>query len=438
MMADAPPAAAPAEAGTGTGSGRGRYSKQRRQRKKKKKSSAAPARARRPAAAPAAPAQRAVVRHSSGVTISTNARMLRSTVAPTIAAPELAVPHDRTVSVATLAVALRQQQIASLYPQLTEECVAVLARWKARFSLGVWTRMTKHGTDRTPRCVKEMNECAPVVVAVRDAVQQRRAAGDADATPVTIIDLCSGFGFLGMLLSELLEPEAVERIHLVDQMWPMANATESGPTQITWEHIRAPGWPIPLRTRKTNLKKGAEMRQLEKYVVGSASGPVIVAGIHLCGALAIKAIGLFNRHCEKVTMICLKPCCLPGRIHAAREETWTVRAPSPYALTALRALPVLSLCSAPRCLWRWLQSLTERCARRSSHSSGRQLSTLSTCTAMTHTQDRPVARRTASTKTQASRTQPRTRATVWRSRGQTWRLVLRVRLRLRLRLPRGS
>ena len=36
------------------------------------------------------------------------------------------------------------------------------------------------------------------------------------------------------MLLEVLEPGAVERIHLVDQMWPMANAKESGPTQITW------------------------------------------------------------------------------------------------------------------------------------------------------------------------------------------------------------
>lgn len=261
-----------------------------------------------------------VVRHSSGLTIETNAKLVHSTASLT---RHSATPRDRTVSIATLVGALRQQPISTLYPELTEEYVGVLTSWKERFSPAVWTRMTKHGTDRTPRCVKEMNECAPVVVAVREAL--RRRASDESEPPATIVDLCSGFGFLGMLLSEVLEPGAVECIHLVDQMWPMANAKESGPTQITWEHIRAPGWPIPLRTRKTNLKKGAEMRQLEKYIIGSASGSVIVAGVHLCGALAIKAIELFNRRRDKIAMICLKPCCLPGRIHAAREESWTVR-----------------------------------------------------------------------------------------------------------------
>ena len=58
-----------------------------------------------------------------------------------------------------------------------------------------------------------------------------------------------------------------------------------------------------------------------QYVIGRASGPVIIAGIHLCGTLALKAISLFNR-VPSVSMLCLKPCCLPGRIHAAREEVW--------------------------------------------------------------------------------------------------------------------
>lgn len=206
-----------------------------------------------------------VIRHSSGLTIETNARLVHSTAA--LATSRSSAPRDHTVSVATLAAALRQQPISTLYPQLAEEYVGVLTRWKDRFSPAVWTRMTKHGTDRTPRCVKEMNECAPVVVAVRDAIKSRCASATGALPPVTIVDLCSGFGFLGMLLSEVLEPAAVERIHLIDNMWPMANAKESGPTQITWEHIRAPGWPIPLRTRKTNLKKGAEMRQLEKWLL---------------------------------------------------------------------------------------------------------------------------------------------------------------------------
>ena len=39
----------------------------------------------------------------------------------------------------------------------------------------------------------------------------------------TIIDLCSGFGFMSMFLAEMLPAEKVDRIVLVDKMWPMRN-----------------------------------------------------------------------------------------------------------------------------------------------------------------------------------------------------------------------
>lgn len=375
-----------------SGRSAGRYSKQRRRKKDRSTTSnstqptvpgqqhattpgneASSTRSgRRPPAAgvgTAASGGSVIVTHSTGLKIETNATLVESTAVLT----RQPAPRKHTVSVSTLAAALRQQPISTLYPDLTEEYVGVLARWKDRFSQAVWTRMTKHGTDRTPRCIKEMNECAPVVIAMRDALN-RRASAESAPPPATIIDLCSGFGFLGMLLSEVLAPGTVERIHLVDQMWPMSNAKESGPTQITWEHIRTPGWPIPLRTRKTNLKKGAEMRQLEKYVVNSASGSVIVVGIHLCGTLAIKAVELFNRRKDKIAMMCLKPCCLPGRIHAAREESWSVR--------SLRASHSCQhLChNTKKNLLRPMVCCVYCCA-----SSGRQQSTQSICTAMTCT-----------------------------------------------------
>ena len=186
---------------------RGRYSKQRR-----KRSGRRPAPVRRPPAADEPPTptqegerqqegQRQPVRlaHSCGATITTTGRILHTTATPRpCPAPAPAPERDRTATVATLVPALRRQPIAALYPALTEECVAVLHRWKGRFDGRVWTRMTKHGTDRTPRCVKEFNECAPVVEAVRKQVAVL-SAGDSDggAEPVTIVDLCSGFGFLG-------------------------------------------------------------------------------------------------------------------------------------------------------------------------------------------------------------------------------------------------
>lgn len=59
---------------------------------------------------------------------------------------------------------------------------------------------------RRERVLKEMNECAPVIHVVMDAVSRLALDGD---EKLTIVDLCSGFGFLAMFLSELLPVDKV-------------------------------------------------------------------------------------------------------------------------------------------------------------------------------------------------------------------------------------
>jgi len=39
---------------------------------------------------------------------------------------------------------------------------------------------------------------------------------------VTVVDLCSGFGYLSMFLSEMLDPDRVKRMVLVDNGWPVS------------------------------------------------------------------------------------------------------------------------------------------------------------------------------------------------------------------------
>jgi hypothetical protein len=48
-------------------------------------------------------------------------------------------------------------------------------------------------------------------------------------------------------------------------------------------------------------------------------GPLILLAIHLCGTLSLKAVELFNNNPE-IQFFCLKPCCLPGMVHAKRHE----------------------------------------------------------------------------------------------------------------------
>ena len=83
--------------------------------------------------------------------------------------------------------------------------------------------------------VKELVEAAPVIDAVRSVVAQQQLAG---GEKISIIDLCSGKGFLSMFLSEMLDPDKVERCFLVDKAWPPHDLEgEIKPHHISDAHI---------------------------------------------------------------------------------------------------------------------------------------------------------------------------------------------------------
>lgn len=249
-----------------------------------------------------------------------------------------------------MAAQLGRLPVAQRDPELVKACTSViLPKWQHRLPGPAWKKVSK-------RVVKEINETSSVVRWVQSVVDECATAEH----PATIVDLCSGFGILSMLLSEVLPPHLVERIVLVDKMFPCSNAAPSvtdpkvapqpdsaktdaplvdgGPSvdggaaekvataaakpaaadalhddsHISTEHLTTAGWPIKLGIRKVNIKKGRERRQLDKYVFARAQGPVIVLAVHLCKALSVHAVTLYN---ENVTVraFALKPCCLPGK-----------------------------------------------------------------------------------------------------------------------------
>ena len=220
-------------------------------------------------------------------------------------------------------------RIATEYPDLFLRSVEVLRKWRASFPKAVWTRVIKSG-----RVAKELNECAPVVARVEKRV--RAMAVPADETErVNVIDLCSGFGYLGMFLSELLDPRKVKLIVLLDKQWPM-HGDAPKPHQINWDHVYGveanerdaantrswvPDWPIPLRTRKMDIKQAGQLRQMETHVFQKFSGPFLLLAVHLCGTLSVKAVEMFNAH-DTAAMLCLKPCCLPEWNHTYTHDNW--------------------------------------------------------------------------------------------------------------------
>jgi Methyltransferase domain len=152
------------------------------------------------------------------------------------------------------------------------------------------------------RVAKELNESEPFIDAIQDLTQNTSHV-------YTVIDLCSGFGIFSMILSELVSNEHVNEMWLLDKNFPCRSSAVMS-HHISIQHLVGRPWPVPLRIRKVDLKKGREVRQLHKYVLQDKR--VIIVGIHLCKARSVHAIHLFQSSANSVALM-LKPCCLPRR-----------------------------------------------------------------------------------------------------------------------------
>ena len=289
---------------------------------------------------------------------------------------------------------LDENPLSKDYPDIFEKAPDCFVKWRQRFSTSnprLWKRLFD-----TDRVLKEFFEAVPVLDAVYRMIdtdtrlRQEEQEHEQDPTKppqtYTIIDLCSGKGYLGMILSEILPPSKVFRIVLMDKAWPMRNAPMES-QHINWDHIYgtynnpnsnerkeaasaeqssdgaksgasamfcqeipAPRndnnidddekeddssniekthsyydtWPIPIDTSKQNLKSSRQLQQIENhYLSNPAEHPVILLAIHLCGTLSLRAIELFNTN-PTIKFLALKPCCLPGMIHAKRHELFTI------------------------------------------------------------------------------------------------------------------
>ena len=91
---------------------------------------------------------------------------------------------------------------AEEYAALFSDMHASVLRWRRRYrgNARLWKSIMK-----ADRVVKELVEAAPVLAAAREVV----AAG-APGERFTIVDLCSGKGFVSMVLSELLPADRVD------------------------------------------------------------------------------------------------------------------------------------------------------------------------------------------------------------------------------------
>ena len=248
---------------------------------------------------------------------------------------KLRLPHladDEREFSTWLSERLSAEPGAAEHAELFADAHASVLRWRRRYKGNprLWRSLMK-----ADRVVKEIVEAAPVLAAAREVV-----AAAPPGERFTIVDLCSGKGFLSMVLSELLPSERVERCVLVDKAWPpfdwvgpiaehhisdehiygaRGESTLSPSSSSSAEPTYYDTWPIPLVTSKQNLKNKATVRGLSRRLFDKCEGPVLLLAVHLCGTLSLRAVDLFNDH-ENVKMLALKPCCLPGMVRKARRD----------------------------------------------------------------------------------------------------------------------
>lgn len=229
------------------------------------------------------------------------------------------------------------------YSSTLEDSLIAIVNWRKRFrgNPQLWKRIFKKD-----RVIKELIESVPVIDFVKRAVvvADESSSFDNENDKFTIIDLCSGKGYLSMFLSEILPKERVNRFILVDKAWAIANkeqTKELKPHHMNWDHIYGvvknngdddseestssyfTTWPIPLYTSKQDLKDSSNQRQMKKHFFDKINGPIIILAVHLCGTLSLKAVELFNNN-NQVKFFALKPCCLPQMVYANRGDVFRI------------------------------------------------------------------------------------------------------------------
>jgi hypothetical protein len=127
---------------------------------------------------------------------------------------------------------MRASIIYDTYTEVCEEALLVIRRWGIAYASrpDIWARITKSKDGHVTRVVKEFIEAAPIIQRARDSLAAAGAGAGVEGgkgeggkgDKVTVVDLCSGFGFMGMFLSELLPAPRVSRVLLIDTQWSSA------------------------------------------------------------------------------------------------------------------------------------------------------------------------------------------------------------------------
>lgn len=243
--------------------------------------------------------------------------------------------------VALICSKLSSLPIATQHPVLLAQCRPIIRLWHDTFSIAnppLWNRMRR-------ALPKELNESAFIIDEMMTFFDDTSNVVGSEP-PYTIVDMCSGVGFLSMFLSHLLPADKCSRIWAIDTLFELSDEALDGVVvdavsignkqddgkvdrddvkgaanriHLTSDHLTSTIHPIPIKPRKANIKKGRELKQIAMHCIDRAPGPTIILGVHLCKSLSVHTVRLFNAS-PKARRLYLKPCCLPGRKELRRRD----------------------------------------------------------------------------------------------------------------------
>lgn len=244
------------------------------------------------------------------------------------------------------------------YGPIAAEAAAVLRDWGKRWPSGgedgngggeEWSGLQSFLNK--PSLLHEVEESLVVIEALIGWLRMR-SGGDSDGRrpDVTVVDLCCGKGVPSVLLSHLAARSSsseccaplrlVRRCVMTDKIVEGRGNKGGKDDGVDWSHVRRTNVDVkrvseggedelfatvPIEVwGGTNIHADGFYDRLRSLVAsegGNDSGVLAVMGIHLCGMLSPRAVGLFNAlGPDRAPFLCLAPCCLPRHARKKRNR----------------------------------------------------------------------------------------------------------------------
>jgi hypothetical protein len=149
-----------------------------------------------------------------------------------------------------------------------------------------------HHVNRRRNFSKEFTDSLGIFFALHQTLVQLGLS----SAPIRVVDLCCGKGFTAALVGAAFPNASVIAVDKIRNAY-LPHYAEAGLGNVRYEQI--------------DILSDAFIVRFREIVEGEGRMPVVVLGMHLCGALSLRAVELLAE--PGVRAVLVAPCCLPGR-----------------------------------------------------------------------------------------------------------------------------